>query len=174
MWEERPWLFDKQVLVLKDFEGYTPLHQMKFGIESFWLRIHNLHVSCLTKMRTKQIGGSVSKVERVGVQEDGSGWKNFLRVQVLLDLTQPIARGRTVNVRGCIFWAPFSYEKLPKIYFSCGCIVHGVNGCNGGQGDNDGMEEQYGSGLRAKLIKKTRSYSGDTWWKEEGSNWRRD
>ncbi|KAF5471486.1 hypothetical protein F2P56_008274 [Juglans regia] len=143
VWEGRPWLFDNQVLVMKEFEGYKPLHSVSFDSECFWIRIHNLPISCMTKVKGEQIGGTVGKVERVDVQEDGSGWGNFLRVQVLLDLTKPVARGRTLTVRGNRFWAPFSYEKLPKICFSCGCMVHGVNGCSGGQGNNEEMEDKW-------------------------------
>lgn len=45
-------------------------------------------------------------------------------VRVYLDLTKPLARGRTVTLMGGKFWVSFHYKKMPKICFSCGCIVH--------------------------------------------------
>lgn len=30
-------------------------------------------------------------------------------------------------VRGNNIWIPFSYEKLPRFYFTCGCIVRHIN-----------------------------------------------
>lgn len=90
-----------------------------------------------------------------------------------MDLTHPIARGKTLKARGCSFWTPFNYEKLPKICFYCGCIVHGVNRCSSGQDNHDRKKEQYDFWLRAKQFQKTKSYSGGTWRKEEGNRGRR-
>lgn len=52
---------------------------MNFESKSFWMRIHDLSLSCMTKVRAEQIGDSVGKVEDVEVQEDGSGWRNFFK-----------------------------------------------------------------------------------------------
>lgn len=57
----------------------------------------------------------MGKVEEVDVQKDESGWGSFLRVQIYLDLTQPLARGRTLKVKGNSLWIPFSYEKLATV-----------------------------------------------------------
>ncbi|XP_042939395.1 uncharacterized protein LOC122274420 [Carya illinoinensis] len=170
VWSGRPWLFDNQLLVLKDFEGFTPINRVKFDSGSFWMRVHDLPLSCMTKVKVAQICSSVGKVEDVEMQEDGSGWGNFLRIQVHLDLTKPIARGRTINVRGCSFWVSFTYEKLPKICFSCGCIVHGEEGCTRDMLIKEGEEQQYGSWLRAKFAQKPKVFNEGRGRREE-SNW---
>lgn len=48
---------------MKEFDGYSPLQNIKFDREIFWLRFHNLPLSCMTKERGEQIGGTVGKVE---------------------------------------------------------------------------------------------------------------
>ncbi|XP_042952130.1 uncharacterized protein At4g02000-like [Carya illinoinensis] len=148
VWAGRPWLFDNQLLVLKEYVGDTPLKQVDFNSESFWVRFHNMPLSCMTEKRGEQIGSSVGKVEKVDVQEDGSGWGCYLRVQIHMDITQPMARGRTLIVKGQKIWIPFSYEKMPRICFTCGCIEHGKEGCKVG-GEAGGQENQYGQWLRA-------------------------
>ncbi|XP_042942825.1 uncharacterized protein At4g02000-like [Carya illinoinensis] len=149
VWNGRPWLFDNQLFVLKEFEGYTPLHRVNFDYECLWVWMHNLPLSCMTKERGVQIGGTMRRVEEVDVHEDGSGWGSFFRVQIYMDLTQPLARGRTINVKVESIWILFSYEKMPRICFSCGCAVHGVKGCSGILGESDGKEDQYGIWMRA-------------------------
>lgn len=59
VWAGRPWLFDNQLLALKSFDGFTPPQLMSFDIESFWVRIHNLPLACMTKARGEQIGRTV-------------------------------------------------------------------------------------------------------------------
>ncbi|XP_042980049.1 uncharacterized protein LOC122310233 [Carya illinoinensis] len=124
--------FDNQLLVLKEFDGHTPLKQVEFVLESFWVRLHNLPLSCMIERRGEQIGYTVGRVEKVDVQEDGSGWGSYLRVQIHMDLTQPLARGRTLTVKGKNIWVPFRYEKMARICFTCRCIEYGTFGCKEG------------------------------------------
>lgn len=82
------------------------------------------------------------------VEDDNVGCGKKLRVKVLLDLTKPLARGRTINITGEKFWIPLCYEKLPRICFSCGCIVHAGGTCRGSSNPVGG-DKQFGVWLRA-------------------------
>ncbi|XP_042962524.1 uncharacterized protein LOC122296794 [Carya illinoinensis] len=175
VWSGRPWLFDNQVLVMKEFDGFTPIQSISFDTESFWVRLHNLPLSCMTKSKGEQIRNKVGKVEQVDVKDDGFGWETFLRVQILLNLTQPLARGRMTKVKGKNIWIPFSYEKMSKICFSCGCIVHGINGCSNGEVVSEAKDQQYGLWMRAKQFQKnnffnsgTSRYKDESWCRKEG------
>ncbi|XP_042968999.1 uncharacterized protein LOC122301670 [Carya illinoinensis] len=132
VWNGRPWLFDNQLFVLKEFEGYTPLHCVNFDYECLWVRMHNLPLSCMTK-----------------------------------------ERGRTINVKGESIWIPFSYEKMPRICFSCGCVVHGVKGCSSILGESDGKEDQYGIWMRATQGIRSKTYSSFPKREEETNSWRK-
>lgn len=61
-----------------------------------------------------KVGNSVDLVETVDADEEDIGWGKQLRVRVQIDLTLPIAQGRTVNIDGEKCWIPFQYEKLPN------------------------------------------------------------
>ncbi|KAF5477274.1 hypothetical protein F2P56_003924 [Juglans regia] len=138
VWAGRPWLFDHQLLAMKSFNGFTPPQRMSFEKESFWVRMYNLPLMCMTKARGEQIGGMVGYAEEVDTQVDGSGWGKVLKEQIKMNIKLPIPRSITIKVKGESLWIPFSDEKLPRLCFSCGCIVHGESGCLKQEGDDDG------------------------------------
>ncbi|XP_042941294.1 uncharacterized protein LOC122275977 [Carya illinoinensis] len=142
----KPWLFDNQLLLLKPFDGFTLPQKMNFDYEAFWVHLNNLPLACMNLEVGTQIGKTIGNVKEVDVREDGIGWGRYLRVKIELDLRKSIARGRTANVLGSKIWVPLSYEKLPKICFKCGRLVHGAEGCVGLDGRGGGS--QYGTWLR--------------------------
>jgi hypothetical protein len=70
----RPWFFDRQVLVLNDFGGITPLAQMDFSFFPCWIQVHDMPLLCMTKVVGTKIGESLGEVEDVDVGKDGVGW----------------------------------------------------------------------------------------------------
>lgn len=80
---------------------------------------------------------------------DGVGWGEYLRVRITLDLSKPLAREK---LNGDSTWIAFQYKRLPKFYFLCGVIRHGVGGCWGRKGpviQGVGSQVQFGTWLRA-------------------------
>lgn len=74
-------------------------------------------------------------------------------MKIELSLFKPVAHGRFINSSCRKLWVPFQYEKLPKIYFRCGGIVHDVDGCsNRGLGleKDDNTAIQFGTWLCAE------------------------
>ncbi|XP_035551145.1 uncharacterized protein LOC118349709 [Juglans regia] len=147
VWSGRPWSFDYHLFALKLFEEDTPPQKLRFMQERFWIQFHNLPLSCMNEDRGRQLGNTIGVVEKVDVKEDGSGWGRYLRVLIVIDLQKPLARGRTINVKGEKLWIPIRYEKLPRFCFSCGCLIHEKGGC---ENKNVGTE-QYGVWLRADM-----------------------
>ncbi|KAF5481618.1 hypothetical protein F2P56_002257 [Juglans regia] len=111
--------------------------------------MHNLSLGYMNKWMGKQIGTLIGRVSEIDVNDDGMAWGRYLRVKIECNLRAPLARGRTVNILGGKIWVPFQYEKLPKLCFSCGCIVHGKDGC---AGRGDGEAAQYGTCMRARVV----------------------
>lgn len=101
----------------------------------------------MTQEIGNQIGATIGIVKEVSVREDGIGWGSYFRVKIELDLRKLIARGRNANVLGNRIWVPLSYEKLPKLCFNCGRIMHGIEGCVGLEGNGSGS--QYRTWLQA-------------------------
>jgi len=130
--EERPWLFDRRVFVLKKLEENIPLAQMDFSHVLFWVQVHDMPLICMNKEIGTRIGESIGKVEDVDVTGDGVGWGRFLRIRVQVDISKPLERGRALHLNGKSIWVSFKYEKLPHFCYSCGRIVHGPFKCQKG------------------------------------------
>lgn len=134
------------MLVLKNFDAYTPLQQMRFDYEQFWVQLHQL-----------PMGNSLGKIIDIDISEDGVGWGRFLHLKVELCLTKVIVKGRTVKVQGKHVWISLRYEKLPKIYLNCGRIVH-ISSEFPNDGRNNSVREgdssQFGSWLCAEPTQK--------------------
>lgn len=47
--EGRSWSFDKQIIVLNDFEGKVLPSQMDFGTSPFWVQVHDMPLICMTR-----------------------------------------------------------------------------------------------------------------------------
>lgn len=127
--EGRPWLFDRYILVLNDFDDSIALASMDFRFSPFWVQVHELPLICMSEVLGQKIGSSLGEFIAADVAGDGGGWGRCLRIRVNLDLTKPLERGRTLLVAGKTYWVSFKYEKLPLICFSWGRIVHGSSGC---------------------------------------------
>jgi len=57
------------------------------------------------------------------------GWGRYMRLRVVIDLYQPLDRGRDLILSGNTCWISFKYEKLLAFYFKCGRILHDPKGC---------------------------------------------
>ncbi|XP_041009439.1 uncharacterized protein LOC121253498 [Juglans microcarpa x Juglans regia] len=94
----RPWLFDNNLFILKAFEGDLHPGKILFDCESMSVQLHNLPLARMNRDTGERIGRSIGRVLEVDVDEKESGWGQFLRVKVEIDLKKPLARGRTIFV----------------------------------------------------------------------------
>lgn len=61
-----------------------------------------------------RIGSILGKVEKVDVDEKGFCLAGYLRIRVMIDISQPLCRGRMVHIGGASpKWVDFRYEQLP-------------------------------------------------------------
>jgi hypothetical protein len=95
-----PWSFDRQILVINEFDGRIPPSQMEFKQSPFWIQVHNMPLLCMTKTVGLKIGESMGTVEDIDVTGDGAGWGWCLRMRVWVDLSIPLERGRALNYGG--------------------------------------------------------------------------
>jgi hypothetical protein len=127
--EGRPWSFDRQILILNDFDGNVPPAQVQFTHSPFWIQVHDMPLIYMNKKVGTKIGESLGVLEDVDVAGDGGGWGRSLRLRVSIDLRNPLERGRMLSLGGKNYWVSFKYERLPLLCFNCGRILHGVKGC---------------------------------------------
>lgn len=68
------WSFDRQILILNDFDGSIPPSKMAFTHSLFWIQVHDMPLLCMTKGIGARIEESLGKLEDVDVAENGAGW----------------------------------------------------------------------------------------------------
>ena len=123
------WTFDRHLAVLERYDGSTPIQNLQFKSTSFWVQIHDLHFSYLSKEVAISIGESLGAmtVPKDSLEMRGG---NFMRVQVTVDITKALCRGRRVlwslDSEG---WVLFKYERLLNICYWCGQLSHDDKDC---------------------------------------------
>lgn len=88
---------------------------MKFDKVALWIQLHHLPLASMNGSDGKKIENTLEKVEAVNVHDNNIGWGHSLRVKVKMDLTNPIACGRTIMIKGMKQWILKKYEKLPRV-----------------------------------------------------------
>lgn len=137
------WLFYSFLLSLKPFDECIPPSRMGFTKEEFSVQFHDLPLGCMNTDIGTHIGNSLGQVMECDVDDNGNAGKVF-RIRIEIDLLKTLSRGRTINVKGERLCVPITYEKLPRISFWCGKLVHGQRNC---EGDGDTVPistKQYG------------------------------
>lgn len=79
-----------------------------------------------------------------------------------LDITIPLARGRTLNLKGTRIWKLTSYEKLPRMCLRCGRISHYNNNGVYDHAIEMETEGQFGVWKRAKTQQQVTRNGGFT------------
>jgi hypothetical protein len=127
--------------------------------------MYNLPLACMGKTSVQKIGASVGVVEDVDVDDDDPGWGEYIRVKIKVDLKKPLARGRMLHLPGKSVWIAFKYEKLPRFFYKCGIILHGLQGCSGEgsfSSNSSSAHDSYGPWLRVTFPIR-RGQGGDMW-----------
>ena len=158
-----PWSFEKQLIVLKEFEGELVPRDIVMKHCPFWVQIFNLPLKIRTKETGWAIGSTLGEVLDVDVLDSGVHWGRCLRVRVSVDISKKLIRGKKINIEGGENrWVIFKYERLPNFCYRCGMLDHAIKECSEGPLVNEGEEEgsfQYGAWLRGGPWKR---YGGDT------------
>lgn len=140
----RSWLFESSLFSLKEFDALTPVFKMEFSKEAFWVHMHELPIGCMNEDMGEQMGKTIGAVKKCDIDKQGSGWRTTLHVLIEVDLKKPISRGRTINVLGNKHWIPLIYEKLLRICFDCGRVIHGEGSYKEGKAYPNNSSGQYG------------------------------
>ena len=159
----RPWSYEKQLVILQEFDDESSPKDIELKWVPFWVQIFNLPLKCRTKDIGWAIGSKLGEVLEVNVSDSRVQWARCLRVRVNIDVTKRLVRGKKITVEGGEGrWVQFKYERLPNFCYRCGLLSHALKDCRESRGNNSVGEKeelQYGAWLRGEIF---RRYSQDS------------
>ncbi len=125
-----PWLFDRHLLLLHEFDGLTPPREFTFKSSLLWVQVFDLPLYHMTKEIGELIGKAMGGHIETEVTEDGVGWGKYLRVKIRIDISKPLLRKKRIAFVGIDpLWVSFKYEQLLLFCHACGIIGHGEKEC---------------------------------------------
>ncbi|XP_030924789.1 uncharacterized protein LOC115951782 [Quercus lobata] len=128
--EMSPWHYEKQLVLLQDFDGDQDPKDIVFKWSPFWVQMYNLPLKHRTRETGIAIEASLGEVLEVDVADSGVQWGKCLRVRVKIDVSRKLIRGRKINVdEGVARWVLFKYERLPNFCYRCGLLEHDLKDC---------------------------------------------
>lgn len=112
----------------------------------------------MSEKMVMEVGNFIGKYVESCNRNYNSGWKEYLRVRVQIDLTKPLKRRMKVRKSGDEWqWINFKYENVLSFCFICGILGHSEKFCSL-LFDTPETEiiKSYGAWMRAPFRKQTR------------------
>jgi len=95
-----------------------------------WIRLRNIPINYYTEDTIKEIAGCVGKVLTVELDLEKSQAQNYIRVQVLFDVRNPLRNFKEVLIpSGELISVSFDYERIRKRCFLCQRLTHEKSVC---------------------------------------------
>ncbi|XP_030974782.1 uncharacterized protein LOC115994691 [Quercus lobata] len=139
-------------MVLTRYDKDTTLKASELKMVPFWIQIYDIPLRFRHKAIAEQICQPLGAILTANdlMEYDGG---SFIRVRVMLDISQPLCRGRLITLEnGKKQWVSFKYKRLPNLCYWCGCLTHDDRDCATwleSEGTLNSDEQQFGAWLRA-------------------------
>ena len=159
VFEMSPWHYEKQLVLLQDFDGDQDPKDIFLRWSPFWVQMYNLPLKHRTKETRMAIGASLGEVLEVDVVDTGVQWGKCLLVRVKIDVSCKLIRGKKINIdEGVARWVLFKYECLPNFCYRCGLLEHDLKDCTQKK-ETDKTSEmgelQCGAWMRGEPVRKS-------------------
>ena len=113
-----PWSFDKNLVALKRVLRLVEVNGLVFDNVRFWVQVHDLLLGSMNMRTASNIVSAAGEVISGSSDAEEFEGGNFMRVQVSIDITKPLSRGRKVEFsNGEVSWVSFKYEHLPNLCY---------------------------------------------------------
>ncbi|XBI48430.1 hypothetical protein VPH35_112174 [Triticum aestivum] len=145
--EDGPWMFDKDLVVVEDYDPGKRLEDYEFNNIPIWVRVYNLPLGMMNEDATEEIGNIIGNFVELDADANGEAIGKFMRVKVRMDIGKPTMRGFTLeedenkqqqkqqskgmkidgkeqNDDDDMKWCRFEYEFMPDFCYTCGIIGH--------------------------------------------------
>ncbi|KAI5018022.1 hypothetical protein ZWY2020_042910 [Hordeum vulgare] len=164
--EDGPWWFDKELLMMEDFDPDKTVDEYEFSIIPMWIRVYGLPLGSMNRAMGERIGKDFTETLDVDVGYDGKAIGKFLRIKVKLNINTPLMRGfvleresdneqmgeeenqQDITKKRKLRWCRFEYEHLPDFCYTCGIIGHREKECKLKPAKNEAP--QFGPWMRAE------------------------
>ncbi|KAE8808757.1 LRR receptor-like serine/threonine-protein kinase FLS2 [Hordeum vulgare] len=91
--EDGPWMFEKDLMVVEDYDPGKSPEDYEFNETPIWVRIFNLPLGMMNAESAEEIGNIVGNFVEADVGADGIAMGKFMRVKIRMKLDKPIMRG---------------------------------------------------------------------------------
>lgn len=96
--EEGPWSFDKNLVLIKEFEGETQINKITIMDAAFWIRLYDIPLHAMNERVARMIGASIGLVEDIDVEQGEVARGEFIRIKVRTDISKSLMRGRYIHL----------------------------------------------------------------------------
>ncbi|GMP90113.1 hypothetical protein CsSME_00041385 [Camellia sinensis var. sinensis] len=95
-----PWSFDKQLVMLKEFNGALQPSEITFSTMEFWVHKSNLPLISMTRDAGVLLGNNLGKFVDMEYGDRGISWGRTLRIRVEISIDKPLWRGLKLALGG--------------------------------------------------------------------------
>jgi hypothetical protein len=95
--DEGPWMFNKELLVMQEFDPSKSLEEYEFNLVPIWVRVFKIPLGSMDGLTGEMIGDEIGEFIEVEVGEDGLAVGEYLRIKIRMDIRKPIMRGITLQ-----------------------------------------------------------------------------
>ncbi|KAE8796209.1 lrr receptor-like serine threonine-protein kinase fls2 [Hordeum vulgare] len=147
--KDEPWMFDKDLVVVEDFDPSKRLEDYAFDNLPIWVRVYGLPLRMMNEGSAEEIGNIIGQFVDADSETDGSDVGRFMRIKIRMQIDKSLVRGFTLETNDaagrkkrkdgkiteeCVEeedgnWCRFEYEFLRDFCYRCGMIGHGEKDC---------------------------------------------
>ncbi|KAE8767903.1 LRR receptor-like serine/threonine-protein kinase FLS2 [Hordeum vulgare] len=90
--EDGPWMFEKDLVVVEDYDPGKRREDYEFNEIPIWVRIFSLPLGMMNADSAEEIGSIIGSFVEADVGADGIAMGKFLRVKIIMNIDKPIMR----------------------------------------------------------------------------------
>ena len=117
------WTFDDWGMAMERWVEHPPPNYLQTA--TIWVRLHNLPVNYFTTKTIDLVADGIGHVEMIEFDPEKPLLNDYVRVQVTLDLNQPIRDKKSITLPGGrVEYVDVEYERVRKKCFHCLRLSH--------------------------------------------------
>ncbi|XP_013668869.1 uncharacterized protein LOC106373202 [Brassica napus] len=130
------WTFDDWGMAMERWVETPPPNYLQTAV--IWVRLHNLPVNYFTLKTIDAVADGIGHVKVIEFDPEKPLLHDYVRVQVVLDLNQPIRDKKSVTLpKGRVEYVDVEYERIRKKCYHCLRLSHEKQKCPLLQGSRD-------------------------------------